>query len=558
MPETILAAAEHSGYISIIKLIVFLALFFPLPPLLAWVFNDAEALEEKGNLWMGIILAAAAAGIIIWLLVPIYAIGLAFYVIAVGITSIAYIKSRNTRVLASDRVLTADHIRGLFGGSLKKSTSEKKLIFVTANKNEVPVPEPKTPDLFGYKTALDLFTDIKLRRANNIIFSPAAQDYNVIYYIDGVASKQPSFPKEHMEYLIRFVKNLGDLDVSERRKPQKGLFKIREDKDDTEWEVLSAGSTTGEHLQIRQRMQQNLIRLEDIGLTTDHYEKIKNFRNVKQGIFIISGSKKSGITTTLYALLRNHDAFLNNINTLETEISAQLPNITQQTFQLSDTGTTTYAKKLQAMIRMGPDIVGVAKCEDPETAKLCCSAAEDSKLIYLIIEADSVLQALEKWIKLVADKKTAVESLLGISNQRLVRKLCDDCKQAYMPDKELLRKFNISAQKAKPFYRAGKVQYDKHGKPSTCETCQGTGFLGRMGAFEIIFLDKNLKKAIIPLESLSEIGRQFRHAKMRYLQEQTLRKVITGKTSINEMVRVFSKNKKQKSAKNKQKPPAGT
>lgn len=326
------------------------------------------------------------------------------------------------------------------------------------------------------------------------------------------------------------------------------MFKIRKDKNDTEWEVLTAGSTTGEQLQIRQRMQQNLMRLEDIGLTSDHYQKLMDFQKVKQGIFIISGPKKSGVTTTFYALLRNHDAFLNNINTLESEISAELPNITQETFQLSDTGTTTYAKKLQAMIRMGPDIVGVAKCEDSETAKLCCIAAQENKLIYLVIEADSLLQALGKWIKLVGDKKNAIESLLGISNQRLVRNLCDDCKQAYMPDKDLLRKFNIPAEKAKPFYRAGKVQYDKHGKPSTCETCQGTGFLGRMGVFEIILIDKNLKKAIMPLESLSEIGRQFRHVKLRYLQEQTLRKVIAGKTSINEMVRVFSKTKKEKSA----------
>ncbi len=548
MPETIIAAVEYSGYISIVKLIVFLALFFPLPPLLAWVFNDAEALEEKGNLWTGVILAAAAAAILIWLLVPVFLIGLAFYIIAVGTASIAYIKNRNAKVLASDRILTAGHVRSLFKSDFKKVSSDKKFIFITANKNEVPLPEPRTPDFFGYKTAYDLFGDITWRRASNIIFAPTAQDYSVIYYIDGVASKQPSVPKEQMEYLIRFIKNLSDLEINEKRKPQKGMFKIREDKNDTDWEVLTAGSTTGEQLQIRQKMEQHLIKLQDIGLPADHLAKLTNFRNVKQGIFIISGPKKSGVTTTLYALLRNHDAFLNNINTLEIEISAQLPNITQQTFKLSDTGTTTYAKKLQTMIRMGPDIVGVASCQDSETAKLCCSAAKDNKLIYLAIEADSVLEALGKWIKLAGDKKTAIETLLGISNQRLVRNLCEDCKQAYMPDKELLRKFNIPTEKAKPFYRAGKVQYDKHGKPSTCETCQGTGFLGRTGIFEIILIDGNLKKEIIPLGSLSEIGRQFRHAKMRYLQEQSLRKVIKGKTSINEMVRIFSKTRRAKPA----------
>lgn len=548
MPEILISSIEYSGYISIIKLIVFLALFFPLLPLLTWVFNDAEALEEKYTLWTGIILAAAAVGITIWLLVPIFIIGLLFYVIAVGVTSIAYIKNRNTKVLESDRVLTANHIKGLFLGSeAKKLSSDKGFVFITANKNEVPVPEPKTPDFYGYRTAHELFSNIIWRRATNILFAPTAQNYNVIYYIDGVGSKQPSIPREQMEYFIQFVKNLGDLDTNERRKPQKGIFKIREDKTDIEWEVITAGSTAGEQLQIRQRMQQNLIKLSNIGLTNDQIEKLMEFRNIKQGIFIISGPKKSGVTTTFYALLGNHDAFLNNINTLEIEPSAELPNITQEVFKLSDTGTTTYAKKLQAMIRMAPDIVGVAKCENSETAKLCCSAAKNKKLIYLTLEADSVLQTLGKWIKFVGDKNTAIEPLLGIANQRLVRKLCEECKQAYMPDKKLLKKFNIPAEKAKPFYRAGKVLYTKHGKAITCDSCQGTGYVGRIGAFEFIRMNNQLKETIKPLKSLPEIGRQFRHAKMLYLQEQTLRKIVAGKTSINEMVRLFSKQKKQNS-----------
>ena len=204
------------------------------------------------------------------------------------------------------------------------------------------------------------------------------------------------------------------------------------------------------------------------------------------------------------------------------------------------------------MIRMGPDIVGVADCRDAETAQVACAAAKDGKIVYVILEADSVIRAFGKWMKLVGDRNLAIETLLGISNQRLLRKLCSQCKQAYGPNKELLRKFNIIPEKAKVLYHPGKVQYDKHGKPIVCENCQGTGFVGRTGVFEIITLNDQLRETIKQSKSLSEIGMQFRGAKMLYLQEQALRKVVSGTTAINEVIRVLSASKKREAKKPEQ------
>ena len=247
----------------------------------------------------------------------------------------------------------------------------------------------------------------------------------------------------------------------------------------------------------------------------------------------------------MYALVRNHDAFLNNINTIEKQPSGQLLNVTQTVFSLTDTGTSTYAKKLQSLIRMGPDVVGVGECEDAETAKIASAAAKDGKIVYVVMESDSVLQALGRWLKLVEDRKLVAETLLGISNQRMLRKLCDTCKQGYAPNKELLKKFNLPADKAKVLYRPGKEVFDKRGKPSTCEECQGTGFIGRTGVFEMIVLDDELKKAVKTVKQLPELGIQFRKAKMLYMQEQALRKVIAGTTAINEMLRVLASPKKE-------------
>jgi len=460
---------------------------------------------------------------------------------------------RNARVMDYDRVLTADHIKGLFVSKQKRLDALKGFLFVTVNNNEVPLPEPQTPDFFGYKAAYEIFTDVNWRRANSIMFSPTSEYYNVDYYVDGAQLKQPTIPRDQMEFFIRFLKNLSDLDVNEKRKPQKGKFKIRQDKESTEWEVATAGSTAGEQIRLKQIMQQKIARLTDIGLMPRQYEQLNKMRKLKQGLFIVTGPKKTGVTTTFYALLQNHDAFLNSIGTLERRLSAELPNITQNVFTLSDTGTTTYAKKLQAIVRMGLDIVGIADCDDAETARVACAAAKDGKIVYVTLKADNVLRALGKWMKLVGDRNLATENLLGISNQRLVRKLCDECKQPYGPNRELLRKFNIPAEKAKAFYRPGKLQYPKRGKPITCEECQGTGFLGRTGVFETITIDDELRNAIKQAKSLSEIGTQFRHAKMLYLQEQALRRVIGGTTSINEIVRILAASRKQKTKKPKQK-----
>jgi len=546
MPDLLATSLQYSGYISPIKFIIFLLLFFIWLPLLSWVYKDAKAIGTKDVFWTVVVFSAGAAAAIIWLIMPLFIIGMLFYLIAVGATSVSYVMHRNARVPDFQRVLSVEHIKGLFASEQKKLDAFKNFLFITANNNEVPIPQSNTPDFFGYKAAYDIFNDAIWRRSSDIVFSPTQQNYNVAYYVDGAALKQPTITRDQMEYFIHFIKHLADLDIDEKRKPQKGKFRIYRDKDDTEWEVTTAGSTAGEQIRLKHITHENIAKLTDINLPPDQDEQLNKISEAEQGLFIIAGPKESGVTTTFYALLRNHDAFINSINTLERKPSADLPNITQNVFTLSDTSTTTYAKKLQAVVRMGPDVVGVADCTDAETAQIACAAAKDGKIVYVTLKADNVIKALDKWMKLVGDRNLATENLLGISNQRLFRKLCDECKQAYEPDQKLLRKFNIPAEKAKVLYRPGKVQYDKHGKPRTCENCQGIGFVGRMCAFEIILVDDQLRKVIRQSKTLSEINTQFRRAKMLYLQEQMLRKVIDGTTAVNEMVRVLSTSKKPK------------
>ncbi len=293
MPDLLLTAIEYSNYISIVKVIIFMALFFLWLPVLSWVFEDAKAIGTNEVLWTGIVLGTWAAAAVIWLVVPLFVMGVLFYLIAAGASSLGYVMHRNARVAAFDRVLTVDHIKGLLVAKEKELDTLKGFVFITANNNEVPMPQPKTPDFFGYKSAYNLFTDAMWRRAQRVMFSPATDNYSVTYYIDGAALKQPTIGKDQMEYLIHFLKDLADLNVEEKRKPQKGKFTIsHQGKKLIDWEVATAGSTAGEQIRLKQLTQKDIASLSDIGLTQEQYEQLNKISELKQGLFIIAGPKK--------------------------------------------------------------------------------------------------------------------------------------------------------------------------------------------------------------------------------------------------------------------------
>lgn len=538
--QDILLAAEFSGYISIIKFAVFLVLFFLWVWLISWTYEDSQAVGTKEHLWTAVILATGAVAALLWLIIPVFFVGLLLYLIAAGAAAISYVMHRNSLVPQSDKVLTAEHIKGLFENQQKQLEELENITFITANKNEVDLPEPKTPEFFGFKTAHDLFSDAIYRRTSDVILLPSHESYKLYYIVDGVKMPQPDMQKDRVEILSVFLKQIAALDLEEKRKPQKGTFKIAKEQGTSQWQLSTAGSTAGEQIKLKQITQEKILSLAEINLLPDQYEQLNSIAESKKGLFLISGPPESGVTTTFYSLVRNHDAFINGITTLETNPTAELPNITQEVFSLNNSGTTTYAKKLLTIARMSPDILGVADIKDADTAKIACQAAKESSIVYATIEADSVINAIGKWIKLVGDRKLLARTIIGVSNQRLFRKLCPDCKQAYEPKKELLKKFNIPPKKVKVLYRAGKVIYDKRGKSYPCETCQETGFYGRTCVFETIVFNDKLKKAIYSAKNLQDITTYLRKAKMKYLQEQMLERVLDGTTSINEMIRVIS------------------
>ena len=545
MPVTLIAAMEYGGYISLIKLVVYIVLFFAWLPLVNWVHKDAQEVRAKVRNWTTIITVTSAGALLIWILIPMFLVGLLIYLISVGVASLVYVMHRNSKVADFEKVLTTSHLKNIFVDETKKIlASSKGITFITANGNEAPLPKPKTQNAFGFMAACEMLADAVWRRASEIVLQPTGKGYSAMYRVDGMSVKQTERTKEEIEYFIHYIKQIADLEVEERRKPQAGKMKILKDDKRTEWEVKTAGSTAGEQVLIKRIEEYNLMKFSDLGLASQQIEMLNPIREKDKGLFIISGPRKSGVTSTFYTMLKNHDPFMNDINTLEKKPAAELDNITQVLFSLSDTGTSSYSNKLQSILRLGANIVGVADCEDRDCAKLAAIAAGNDKVIHITLEATSAAQAIAKWLKLVSGRDAAIDNLIGVSNQRLVRKLCESCKQAYQPNPELLRKFNMPADKIKLLYREGEIEYDKHGRPMLCEECQGTGFTGRTAVFETIVFSDKVKQVLKKTKNLQEIATLLRRAGMLYMQEQAIRKVAAGATSIHEVIRVLAPAKK--------------
>ena len=550
MSNVLAAEVGYGGYISLFKTASYIIMFFAWMPLVNWIHSDSQSVRTNVMFWTKIISCLGAAGMAIWVLSPMYIIGLAIYLITVGATVIVYVMHRNAMVADFERVLTPSHIKSLFVNEEKKMAKKSKGIsLITANKNEVPFPNAKSPEAIGFALVCEIFEDALWRRAEEVMFQPSGEEYHVIYRIDGMASKQEPQSREDMEYMIRFMKQLGDMNIDERRKPQKSNFSIQKEDNTVKWEITTAGSTAGEQLWAKKLEAFNVMKIDDLGLEEQQLGLIKTIRENKTGLFLVSGPKKSGVTTSLYAIIKTHDPFLNDIHLLEKRSMGELQNITQHMFSMSDTGTTTYDVKLRSISRMGPNIMGVGDCEDSRTAQECMNALNDDKLMHVSLEASSVVTALGKWLKYVPNKNEVIDNLIGICNQRLVRRLCEECKQAYQPNPQLLKRFSIQPEKAKILYREAELEYDRHGKPILCENCQGTGFYGRIGIFEVIMLNDELKAAVKEAKSLQEIASLFRRSGMLYMQEQAMKKVTDGIISINEVIREFSSGPKKKAPK---------
>lgn len=539
------------GFINPAKLAAVLVLFFVWLLFGQWIDRDARFVKVNREQWNLLVMSGGLVGLGAWLALPLegslFVVGLLLYLfIAMGAVA-AYIIYRNRLVATEARVFTPRHIGLLLervtGGKKEKKIEAVERVRLSNREGQVVgVPENRE-DRLRFVATQDLVSDALWRRASEVDVTISGENVRVAFRIDGtVTERKDLLGKAEAEMALSFLKEIAGLSREERRRPQEGRVSAMFPAGTHNLsliDVRTSGSTAGERLFLRVVTPEDRLRLPALGFWLARQEQYEKLISAASGLVIISGPRQHGVTTTMYATLREHDAFLSNIHALERRTLMELENIKQHVYD-SQNPDLGFARQLQSIIRREPDVVMVGDCPDHETAELSSRAASTGKKIYLQMTANDCYSALAKFLKLNENNKQAASALIGVVNQRLVRKLCTVCRQAYKPDEQLLRKANLPVEKISHFYRPpAEPELDKKGNPIICGSCQGTGYYGRSGVFELLVITDPMREMIRTGARLELIKAEARKNRMLYLQEEGLLKVIEGVTSMNEILRVL-------------------
>jgi type II secretory ATPase GspE/PulE/Tfp pilus assembly ATPase PilB-like protein len=557
-PALLAQLPESTMYVHPVKLAA-VAVAFTLWAMFAqWVDKDTIAVNTFRVLWNLIVLGVGVASAVALLLVPVFAIGYSVFCVANLTLFIVYVVHRNKLVKEEDRVFTMGHLKRLqeqgFSGKKKKPKEVKERVRITSSSRKVvPIP-PEDPEREQYRVTQDLLFNTLWRRAAVVEVAPAsAEAMKVSYLIDGVSTDGETVPRADGDGLVQFIKQIAGLNLEERRKPQKGQFMAAIGDHKHKLMARTDGSTAGEKLTLRVIYNEADYKVPDLGFNPKQLDLAMQTKNEDaRGLVLLSAPPASGLTTTIYSFTRNHDRFLQNVQLIEFEKELDIDNVTQIIYAPGD--TMSFAERLLRIVRADPDIIVLPEVRDREVAAVASKAASEKQKVYVAMQALDNADALRKWLALVGDKALVAKSLFALCNQRLVRKLCETCKQAYKPDAQMMRKLNLPEDKV--LFRVPEAQVDKHGNPIICPACQGTGYIGRTGVFEWIPVDDSLREAIRNFSSPSELQGHIAKKGGIGLQGQALQKVLDGVTSIQEVARVMRGEAPPKSAASRAAPPA--
>jgi len=550
MQTLMLAEAVPAVLLSWWKMLLFFV------PFTAWAYLVSSVLEKDARyfflnhrMWNGIYLGAAIAALVVVLAIPLFWVGLPIALVLLAAPVLVYWKVRNASVPEGKQFyLTSGALqKRLEQRRAERATGAAAIRFVDAKGTDRPVPTKESPMYATHVAAEDLLGPALEARASRVDLNVTTNGGVITQTIDGVRYKRETIAAEQAMKLIDYIKDVAGLDVEDRRKRQRGMFRVHGPQGDVETTIIVAGSSTGQTMRLEFERAARLIRgIDNLGLLPSQLELLQTLTEIheRHGIVLIAAPPDNGLRTTGYSFTARHDAYTANIKTLEREIEARIDGVDHAEFDPTKT-ESDFAMQLQSILRRDPDVVMISEIQDEHTAQITAEPGAQGPLIYVPLRVGSVAEAVRMWVKYVGDVEKAVKPLKFVTNQRLLRTLCTNCRQPYQPSAEQLRKLNIPSGKVKQLYRkSGQVQIKN--KIESCPVCQGTGYLGQTGAFELMPVDSEARK-ILRQGDLKAAMAHARRNKMVYLQEAALAKVMSGETSIEEVIRVTAPQKAKKS-----------
>lgn len=373
-------------------------------------------------------------------------------------------------------------------------------------------------------------------KVSDIHIEPRLSGYIVRYRKDGMLSKVLDIPSKVETSVIARFKVLSRMNIAEHRRPQDGTFSIKYRNGSYDFRINTLPVAGKEKVCIRVLAPAVSLNADDkniklLGGTADDIAKIKNMVSCPNGIILTSGPTGSGKTTTLYSVLKSLNDEDVNITTIEDPIEIKLEGINQS--QINAKAGITFASCMRAILRQDPDIILVGEIRDFETLEIAVSAALTGHLVLSTVHTNSAAATVTRMIEMGAKDYLVASTLSGVIAQRLVRKLCDDCKEEYYPTYEEASQISANEEEIQklmktPVYRA-----------KGCNKCGFSGYVGRLGVYEIMTINKEIKKLVADGAHDIEIEEAAVRSGMRTLHQSCIGHILNGQTTIEEFVRVL-------------------
>jgi type II secretory ATPase GspE/PulE/Tfp pilus assembly ATPase PilB-like protein len=514
-----------------------------------WVDRDANLYKLPRPTWNPVLLFCGLGGLLVVWLLPWFWLSFGVLLLLYLSPTLAYVSVRNEKAEEEDKVLTRRHLRVFFGRlfGLKPPPKPKQdqvhIRFIGKSEgDELDDPRlTRVEESKGYKGALAMVYDATCMRATDIHMEPTKEEMTVRFRIDGMLQPAPGFGRHTGDAVINIFKVLADLDITEKRKPQDGSFSASVDEQRrVDFRVATSGSVAGEKLVLRiLDKEKNVLTLAQLGMREKMRDQIHDIVTQPHGLFIVCGPTGAGKSTTLYACLGEIDRYQMNVITLENPVEYHIDNVTQ--IEVNPKAGKTFATELRSILRQDPDVIYIGEIRDGETAEIACQAAQTGHMVFTTLHANDTVSALGRLIDLGVKPFLIGSSLSAVLGQRLVRVLCPHCKVRYKPNPDMLHKANLPVDKIKFFHRPpDPPEEPPEGEeaPEPCAYCGGTGYHGRTGVFEMLVITDRIRDLIRDNINLNAVKQEAVKNGMKYLQEDGLRDVIEGTTSIQELLRV--------------------
>ena len=377
---------------------------------------------------------------------------------------------------------------------------------------------------------LMLFEAVK-QEASDVHVQPYEQRLVIRLRIDGVLFDQFELPRALLDEVVSRIKVMGRMNIAEKRLPQDGRATVQVGDAQVDLRISCVPSSHGERVVVRLLDKSaRLYTLPELGMPEDIFRGFRGLIGIEHGLVLVTGPTGSGKTTTLYAALQELNSTQSNVITPEDPIEYQLDGISQ--IQVATRKGMTFASGLRSVLRQDPDIIMVGEIRDHETAVLAIQSALTGHLVFSTLHTNDAASAVTRLLDLGIEPYLVASSVVGVMAQRLVRRVCHAC-SVPVPEAEVagqLQRLGVGVEEG--------LDVDRMRQGIGCETCRGTGYRGRVGLFELLTVDEAIRQHVQERATASQIKKAARAAGMRSLAEDGRDKVLAGRSTVDEILRV--------------------